>query len=49
MAKAVKVLRVVVASPSDVTAEREIVPRVAEELNRSISADRGLRLEIIEW
>lgn len=45
----VQLLRVVVASPSDVPAEREIVPRVAEEINRSIGADRGVRLEVIRW
>lgn len=44
-----QILRVVVASPSDVNAEREIVSSAAEELNRSISADRGLRLEVVRW
>jgi hypothetical protein len=45
----VQLLRVGVASPSDVSAEREIVPRVAEEINSSIAADRGVRLDIIRW
>jgi hypothetical protein len=44
-----QILRVVVASPGDVNAEREIVSAAAEELNRSISADRGLRLEVVRW
>jgi len=42
-------LRLVVASPSDVSAEREIVPRVAEEINSSFGTDRGIRLEVIRW
>lgn len=44
-----QLLRLVVASPSDVSAEREIVPRVAEEINSSIAADRRVRLEVIRW
>jgi hypothetical protein len=39
----------VVASPNDVHAEREIVSAVAEELNKSFSVDRGLRLEVVRW
>lgn len=35
------ILRVVVASPSDVQAEREIVPRVVEKINKGIGAGRG--------
>ena len=44
-----QILRVVVASPGDVNAEREIVSAAAEELNKYISADRGLRLEVVRW
>ena len=44
-----QILRVVVASPGDVKAEREIVSAAAEELNKSISADHGLRLEVVRW
>jgi hypothetical protein len=44
-----KLLRVIVASPSDVLAERKVVPLVIEEINRSIGADRGVRLEVIRW
>lgn len=38
-----------VASPSDVQAERDALPAIVEELNRSIAADRGLRLELSRW
>jgi tetratricopeptide (TPR) repeat protein len=44
-----RVLRVVVASPGDVAAEREAVVRAAEEVNRNIGRDRGLRLEVYRW
>jgi hypothetical protein len=45
----VRVLRVVLASPGDVKAEREVLPRVLDELNRGVAADRGLRLELSRW
>lgn len=45
----VRLVRIVVASPSDVQAERDLLPRVLDELNRSIAADRGLRLELARW
>src|SRR5215472_9875609 len=44
-----QILRIVVASPGDVNAERSVVPRVVGELNMGIAADRGLRLEVIRW
>lgn len=37
------------ASPSDVQAERDLLPGIIEELNRGIAADRGLRLELSRW
>jgi Stage II sporulation protein E (SpoIIE)/NACHT domain len=49
MTESVKILRVVVASPSDVRTERDTVASVAYELNQSICADRGLRLEVARW
>jgi hypothetical protein len=49
MGQSTSLLRVVVASPSDVAAERNVVPVVLEEINRSVAADRGLRLEDIRW
>jgi hypothetical protein len=44
-----RVLRIVVASPSDVKAERDLLSNVIEELNRGVAADRGLRLELSRW
>jgi tetratricopeptide (TPR) repeat protein len=49
MASDVRILRVVVASPGDVQAERDRVPVVVDELNRGVAADRGLRLEVYRW
>lgn len=43
------ILRVVVASPNDVKAERNALDAIVKELNRGIAADRGLRLEITRW
>src|SRR5215475_997010 len=45
----VHVLRIVVASPGDVQAERDTLPAVLEELNRGIAAEHGLRLELGRW
>jgi hypothetical protein len=42
-------LRVVVASPNDVQPERDVLPTVIEELNKSVAADRSLRLELTRW
>jgi hypothetical protein len=47
--KQVRVLRIVVASPGDVQAERNALPQVIDELNRGVAADRGLRLELSRW
>jgi len=44
-----QILRIVVASPGDVYAEREIVSTVAEELNKSLIADQGMRFEVVRW
>lgn len=45
----VQLLKIVVASPGDVQQERDLVGKVAEELNRGVAADRGLRLEVTRW
>ena len=45
----VRILRIVVASPSDVQPERYAVQAVADELNRGLARDRGLRLEVVRW
>ncbi|MDT5268339.1 MAG: hypothetical protein QOH49_525 [Acidobacteriota bacterium] len=42
-------MRVVVASPSDVKAERDTLPNVINELNRSIAGERNLTLDLIRW
>jgi small GTP-binding protein len=43
-----RTLRLVVASPSDVQAERDVLPSVVEEVNRYIAA-RELSLELTRW
>jgi hypothetical protein len=45
----VHLLRIIVASPGDVQAERDALPAVLEELNRGIAAEHGLRLELERW
>jgi tetratricopeptide (TPR) repeat protein len=45
----VKIVRVVVASPSDVAAEREAVVRAAEEVNRNVAENRGMHLRVYRW
>ncbi|MCG8603521.1 phospholipase D-like domain-containing protein [bacterium] len=45
----VEVLRIIVASPSDVQPERNLVDEVIKELNQGIAADRRLRLEVVRW
>ena len=45
----VHILRIIVASPGDVQAERDALPAVLEELNRGIAAAHGLRLELGRW
>lgn len=44
-----QILRIVVASPSDVQAERNTVQKVIDELNRGVAADRGLSLSLSLW
>src|SRR5262245_12886803 len=44
-----KILRIVVASPSDVQPEREALSGVVDELNHGIARDRGLQLSITRW
>ena len=45
----VRILRVVVASPGDVLAERERLLRVLDEVNRGVAADRALVLTLSRW
>jgi small GTP-binding protein len=44
-----RILRIVVASPSDVQPERDVLPSVIDEVNRIVAADRGLHLELSRW
>src|SRR5262245_51332075 len=43
------ILRIVVASPNDVQAERKALSTVVGELNRGVARDRGLQLDITRW
>lgn len=43
------VLQVFVASPGDVTEEREVFESVVDELNRTWSKSLGVRLELLRW
>jgi hypothetical protein len=45
----VRVLRLVVASLSDVQPERTILADIVAELNRTVATARGLRLDLIRW
>lgn len=45
----VRTLRVVVASPRDVQAERDSLPRVLDDLNTGLAGHLGLRLELWRW
>ncbi len=49
MGEQVEILRIVVASPGDVQAERDLLPAVIEELNKNVAQDHGLRLELARW
>src|SRR5258708_22756296 len=49
MPKPVLVLRVVVASPSDVKAERDSLAEVLEEVNRDTARPAELDLELARW
>jgi hypothetical protein len=42
-------LRIFVASPGDVTAERDHVNAVADELNRAVAPEAGFVLEVVRW
>jgi hypothetical protein len=42
-------LTLVVVSPGDVEKERDIVEKVAEELNSGFARDRELRLDVLRW
>jgi hypothetical protein len=49
MGNGARILRLVVASSADVKSERDTIPAVVQELNKSVCVDRGLRLEVMRW
>lgn len=49
MPRTESVVTVFISSPSDVSAEREILESVVNELNRTWSRTLGIRLELIMW
>ncbi len=44
-----RIIRVVVASPGDVDAERKALPKIIEDVNQAVGIDRNLRLELSTW
>ncbi|MGE3541120.1 MAG: SUMF1/EgtB/PvdO family nonheme iron enzyme [Candidatus Tectimicrobiota bacterium] len=42
-------LRIVVASPGDVQAERDVLTNVVEELNHGFCQERDVRLDLVRW
>lgn len=49
MPRDAKILRIVVASASDVQAERDLVPVVADEVNGGAAGERNLVLQVSRW
>jgi hypothetical protein len=49
MPKPVLVLRAIVASPSDVKAERDSLPAIIEEVNRDTARPARLHIDLIRW
>jgi tetratricopeptide (TPR) repeat protein len=47
--KSMRVLQVVAVSPGDVTAERDVLKEVVDELNREVAPSRGYRLSLWRW
>jgi hypothetical protein len=47
--KQARILKIVVASPGDVQAERDRIPAIVDELNKGIADERGVRLEVYRW
>ena len=44
-----RTLKVVVASPGDVQAERKALSGVRDELNKGIAKERGVQIELFLW
>ncbi len=49
MPKKICKIRIFVASPSDVSEERDIVDRVCKDLNRGIGRHRDILIEVVKW
>ncbi|NUO81103.1 HEAT repeat domain-containing protein [candidate division KSB1 bacterium] len=47
--KQARILKIVVASPGDVQAERDAIPAIVDELNKGIAEERSVRLEVYRW
>lgn len=47
--KNVNILRVFLASPSDVGEEREVVDQLVREVNDTLSSSKAARLELLRW
>ncbi|OJW27624.1 MAG: hypothetical protein BGO49_23025 [Planctomycetales bacterium 71-10] len=45
----VELLKVFVASPGDVSEEREVVREVIDDLNRSVAQEKGVTLQVVGW
>lgn len=45
----VELIRVFVASPGDVAAERQMVRDVVDAINKTVGQDKGVRFEVIGW
>ncbi|EPG2128157.1 DUF4062 domain-containing protein, partial [Acinetobacter baumannii] len=43
------ILNVFLASPSDVSYEREVIQNIINELNKTWSKNLNLRLELLRW
>src|SRR6185503_17165509 len=47
-----RAVRVFVASPSDVSAERNALSSIVQEINQTVAAiapEKGIRLELVRW
>lgn len=49
MSSEAKVLRMVVASPGDVQAERDLVAAVVDQVNHGVAKERGIILQVSRW
>jgi hypothetical protein len=47
--KQARILKIVVASPGDVQAERDMIPAMVDELNKGLADEGGVRLEVYRW